>query len=144
LPHDPAVISFDFTADRSVLVVQSFFSLEFTHWPSGSPLGPASSLHATIHWGVVILTGDRRAIVGGFSGRITGFDLETMVTPAAASVDEMIRLAELAPGRRIMSQGSVVPISSTEWTERWEQLRHTQDARSRTPAATPTTDRAGP
>ena len=67
-----------------------------------------------------------------------------MVTPTTASADEMTRLAELAAGRRIMSQGSVVPISSTEWTDRWEQLRHTQDAPSRTPAATPATDRASP
>ncbi len=76
-----------------------------------------------VQWGVAIPAGDRRAIVGGFSGRLTGFDLEKMVMPTTASVDEMTRLAELAAGRRIMSQGSIVPISGTEWTERWEQLR---------------------
>ena len=144
LPHNPAVLSFAFTADRRVLVVQGTSSLEVTHWPSGSPLGPASSLRDTIHWGVVIPAGDRRAIVGGFSGRITGFDLEKMVTPTTASVDEMTRLAELAAGRRIMSQGSVVPITTAEWTERWEQLPHADDAPSRTPAATPATDRSDP
>jgi hypothetical protein len=127
-----------------VLVVQDDASLQVTDWPSGSPLGPVSSLRDTIHWGVVIPAGDRRAIVGGFSGRITGFDPEKTVTPTTASVDAMTRLVELAAGRRIMSQGSVVPISSTEWTQRWEQLRPTQDAPSRTPAATPATDRASP
>ena len=65
------------------------------------------------------------------------------MTPTTPSVDEMTRLAELAAGRRIMSQGSVVPISSTEWTERWEQLRHDQEAHSPMPDAAPVTDRAG-
>ena len=82
-----------------------------------------SSLRDTIHWGVVIPAGDRRAIVGGFSGTVTGFDLEKMVTPTTASADELTRLAELAAGRRIMSQGSVVPISRAEWTDRWEQIQ---------------------
>jgi hypothetical protein len=86
----------------------------------------------------------RRANVGGFPGRITGFDLQKTVAPTTESADDMTRLAELAAGRRIMSQGSVVPISSTEWTERWEQLPHTQDVPSWTPTATPVTDRTGP
>ena len=46
------------------------------------------------------------------------------MTPTDGTADELTRLAELAAGRRIMSQGSVVPISSAEWTDRWEQLRH--------------------
>ena len=144
LPHNPAVLQLRLHGDRRTLVVQGSSSLEVTHWPSGTPLGPAWGLRDSIHWGVAIPAGDRRAIVGGFSGTITGFDLEKMVTPTTASVDEMTRLAELAAGRRIMSEGSVVPISSTEWAERWEQLRHTQDDPSRTPAAAPATDRAGP
>jgi hypothetical protein len=67
-----------------------------------------------------------------------------MVTPTSSSSDEMIRLAELAAGRRIMSEGRVVPLSTTEWADRWEQLRHTEDDPARTPATTPATDRAGP
>ena len=107
-----------------------------TDWPRGTPLGPRWRLGDDIHWGVVIPAGDRRAIVGGFSGTMTGFDLEKMVTPTTGTADELTRLAELAAGRRIMSQGSVVPISSTEWTERWEQLRHSRDLPSPTPATT--------
>ncbi|MGP0069136.1 MAG: WD40 repeat domain-containing protein [Isosphaeraceae bacterium] len=144
VPDDPTLVGFDFTADRRVLVTQGWASLRVTHWESGTPLGPGSTLRDTVHWGVAIPAGDRRAIVGGFSGRITGFDLEKMVTPTMASADEMTRLAELAAGRRIMSQGSVLPISSTEWTDRWEQLRHAQDGLSRTPPAAPATDQASP
>ena len=117
--------SFASTSPRTVarLVVQGPYSLEVTHWPSGTPLGPESTIRDTFHWGVVIPAGDRRAIVGGFSGLIIGFDLEKMVTPTPASADELTVLAELAAGRRIMSEGRVVPISSTEWTDRWERLQ---------------------
>ena len=144
LAHDPAQLCFEFSADRRTLVVQGPYSLEVTHWQSGAPLGPESTIRDTFHWGVVIPSGDRRAIVAGFSGMVIGFDLEKMVTPTTASAVEMTRLAELAAGRRIMSEGRVVPLSSAEWADRWEQLHHTQDAPSRTPAPTPGTDRAGP
>jgi WD40 repeat protein len=144
LPHNPTMLSFDFTADRRVLVVQSSSPLEVTHWPSGTPLGPASRPRDTIYWGLVIPAGDRRAIVGGFAGTIVGYDLERMLTPTTASVDEMIRLAELAAGRRVMSAGNVVPITSAEWAERWEQLRRTEGAHSEKPSATSATDRARP
>jgi hypothetical protein len=95
-------------------------------------------------WGLKISAGDRRAIVGGYAGTIVGYDLEKMVTPMTASVDEMIQLAELAAGRRIMSEGNVVPITSAEWADRWEQLRRAEGAHSETPSTTSPTHRAGP
>jgi hypothetical protein len=36
----------------------------------------------------------------------------------------LVRLAELAAGRRILEGGQVVPLDSTEWAERWD--RHQQ------------------
>ena len=143
VPHDLSLIKFEFTADRRILVALGGLSLEVTDWPRGTPLGPRWGLGDDIHWGVVIPAGDRRAIVGGFSGTMTGFDLEKMVTPTTGTADELTRLAELAAGRRIMSQGSVVPISSTEWTERCEQLRHSRDLPSPT-RAIPAADHTGP
>jgi hypothetical protein len=144
LAHDPAQLCFEFSADRRTLVVQGPYSLEVTHWQSGAPLGPESTIRDTFHWGVVIPSGDRRAIVAGFSGAVTGFDLEKMLTPTPATTEELTLLAELVAGRRITSEGRVVPLSTTEWADRWEQLRHTQDAPSGTPATTPATDRAVP
>jgi len=144
VPCNPALLSFAFTANRRWQIALGMRSLQATDWRSGAQLGPEWGLRDGIRWGVAIPAGDRRAIVDGFSGTIVGYDLEKMVTPTTAPVDEMIRLAELAAGRRIMNQGRVVTISSAEWADRWEQLRHTRDAPSRTPAAAPATDRAGP
>jgi hypothetical protein len=70
-----------------------------------------------------IPAGQSRVIVGGFSGSLVGYDLKTMVTPADAPMEELVHLAELAAGRRILSQGSVVPLNSAEWAERWQRLR---------------------
>jgi len=73
----------------------------------------------------VIAAGDRRVVVGGFDSRIMGFDLEMMVTPAPAPAEDLTRLAEVVAGRRIMTQGLVVPINSAEWTDRWNELQRT-------------------
>jgi hypothetical protein len=32
-------------------------------------------------------------------------------------------LIELAAGRRILSEGNVVPLNSAEWLERWQAVR---------------------
>ena len=124
LPHAPSwIFSFDFTADHRRLVTVGSAYLQVTDWRSGAPLGPEWRLRDTITWGVVVPAEDRRAIVGGFSGTVVGYDLEKMMTPTSAPAEELIRLAEVVAGRRIMNQGSVVPITSTEWTDRWEELR---------------------
>jgi hypothetical protein len=38
-------------------------------------------------------------------------------------MEDLAALAELAAGRRILSQGNVVPLNSAEWLERWEKVR---------------------
>jgi hypothetical protein len=76
---------------------------------------------------VAIPAGDRRVIVGGFSRSLVGYDLKAMLTPATAPAEDLVRLAELAAGRRILSEGRVVPLSSSEWAERWQRLRARPD-----------------
>jgi len=125
LPHNIDMISFDFTMDLRWLTVQSMSSLELTDWPSGAPAAPEWSLRNGLLWGCVIAVGDRRVVVGGFDGRIMGFDLEMMVTPAPAPAEDLTRLAEVVAGRRIMTQGLVVPINNAEWTDRWNELQRT-------------------
>jgi hypothetical protein len=44
-----------------------------------------------------------------------------MVTPASAPAEDLVRLAELAAGRRILSEGRVAPLTSAEWVERWQR-----------------------
>jgi hypothetical protein len=62
------------------------------------------------------------------SGTVLGYDLEKIVTPTSAPIEELTKLAEMAAGRRIMSQGNVVPLSSAEWTGRWQHLQGTGNA----------------
>jgi hypothetical protein len=47
-----------------------------------------------------------------------------MVTPAPGRIEDLMQLAELAAGRRILDQGRVVPLTQSEWSERWQQLQH--------------------
>ncbi len=70
-----------------------------------------------------IPAGNRRAIVSGFSRSLVGYDLKTMGTPTSAPVEDLVQLAELAAGRRILSQGNVVPLTNVEWAERWQRLQ---------------------
>ena len=123
LPHNRALMNYDFTNDRRWLVTLGSASLEVTDWRAGEPAAPELSLRGDVSWSIAVPAGDRRAIVSGYTGRIIGFDLEKMVTPTSASVDAMTRFAEIVAGRRITSQGNVVPISSAEWADRWEQVR---------------------
>ena len=62
-------------------------------------------------------------ITSGFDGIITGYDLEKMTSPATETPAQLTRVAEVAAGRRITNEGTVVPLSSTEWTERWNELK---------------------
>jgi hypothetical protein len=46
-----------------------------------------------------------------------------MTTPAPGAAEDLVRLAELAAGRRILPAGQVIPLNSAEWAERWERLQ---------------------
>src|SRR5205085_2179749 len=106
------------------LVTLSTEKLQVTDWRTKAPAGPRWDLKPGLSLAMAISAGDRRAIVGGFSGSLVGYDLEKMVTPAPGPTEELVQLAELAAGRRILSQGNVVPLNSAEWIERWQQLEH--------------------
>ena len=45
---------------------------------------------------------------------LVGYDLEKLTTPTALPRKDLVRLAEVAAGRRILSEGNVVPLSSSE------------------------------
>jgi eukaryotic-like serine/threonine-protein kinase len=123
LPHNDDLLGFDFTKDRRWLAVSSTKSLELTDWRSGAPAAPEWSLRGGLSWGCVIPAGDHRVVVGGFDGRITGFDLEKIVTPVTAPAEDLMRVAEVVAGRRITNDGNLVPISSNEWSDRWKELQ---------------------
>jgi eukaryotic-like serine/threonine-protein kinase len=127
LSHNRSLINYDFTGDRHWLAVVGIISLELTDWRSGMPAGPEWSLRDGLRWSVKIPAGDRRAIVGGFDGIITGYDLEKMTKPASATPEHLTGTAEIVAGRRITNDGNVVPLSTAEWTQRWEQQRRAGD-----------------
>jgi len=121
--HQDLLQDFGFTADRRWLVSLSLNDLQVTDWRTKTPAGPLWNLGPTNQLALAIPAGNRRAVVGGFSGSLVGYDLEKMVTPATASVEDLIQLAELVAGRRILSQGNIVPLTSAEWAERWQRLQ---------------------
>ena len=87
---------------------------------------------------------DRRAIVSGGLGAIVGYDLQGMAPPLSASRKLLAKLAAVVAGRRTKNRGNLVSINSGARTDRWEQLRRSPDAPSRTPTAAAATDRPGP
>ncbi len=122
-PHPAGMYGFAFTSDRRWLVSIGPEGLRLADWRTKTPAGPVWDLRSGIRFAPVMPPGDRRVIVGGFGGSLDAYDLKRMLTPATQSAEELLRLAELAAGRRILSNGNVVPLSSSEWAERWQQLR---------------------
>jgi WD40 repeat protein len=121
--HPSTVQDISFTADRRALVTIGHQELQVTDWRTKTPVSPLWNLKPNLNLAMEIPAGQSRVIVGGFSGSLVGYDLKTMVTPADAPMEELVHLAELAAGRRILSQGSVVPLNSAEWAERWQRLQ---------------------
>ncbi|HEV3383333.1 MAG TPA: WD40 repeat domain-containing protein, partial [Gemmata sp.] len=113
------------TADRRWLVTQSPGSLQVTDWRSKTPVSPQWNLKPNFNLAMDIPNGRHRVIVGGFSGSLVGYDLELMSTPVDGSIQNMVELAEVAAGRRILDQGNIVPLNSTEWAERWLRAQKT-------------------
>ena len=85
-PHVPYSAMFDLTSDRRWLIALGVATLQATDWRAGAPIGPEWRIRDRLLWGVDIPAGDRRAIVGGFTGTVVGFDLEKMVTPDNGTV----------------------------------------------------------
>jgi hypothetical protein len=144
MPCHASSFTVEFAAGRRRAAGQGAFFLQAWDWPTMTPIVPEWRLGGNAHWGLGISADDRRAIVGGFDGDLVGYDLEAITTPSPWPVEDLAAFAEVVAGRRVLEGGNVVPIDGDEWRERWEQVRHNPHASSRTPAATPATDRAGP
>jgi WD40 repeat protein len=122
-PHPTGLQDFGFTADRRWLVTLGIGELRVTDWRTKTPVGPLWDLKSGLRLALEIPAGDRQVLVGGISGSVVGYDLTKMLTPAAEPAEDLVPLAELAAGRRILSNGNVVPLSSAEWAERWQRLQ---------------------
>ncbi len=127
-PFPVPIVDFRVTADRRAVVTLGVRELQVSDWQTKTPVSPVWESRRDFNLAMEIPAAERRVIVGGFSGVLTGYDLEAMLTPATASVEDLLRLAELVSGRRIPSQGNVVPLSSSEWAERWRELRQQNPA----------------
>ncbi len=104
--HYYPLLDFYFTADDRWLVTVGDKDLQITDWRTKTPAAPPWKLQSDVNLAVTIPSGDRRAIVGGFSNSLVGYDLELMLTPVKAPVEDLVRLAEvvsapdLEPGQR--------------------------------------------
>jgi WD40 repeat protein len=117
------LMGFGFPANRRWLVGVNFKSLQLTDWRTKMPASPEYKLEGGPNLSLAIPLGERRAIVSGFSPSVVGYDLEALATPATAPAEELVRLAEVVASRRILSEGRVVPLTSAEWTERWQRVQ---------------------
>jgi WD40 repeat protein/tetratricopeptide (TPR) repeat protein len=120
--HPSAVQDFRFLADRRALVSLDHWGLQVTDWRTKIPITPLGDHRPDFNLTVEIASGDHQAIVGGL-GSLLAYDLDTMLTPTKAPAEELLRLAELSAGRRILSQGNIVPLNRVEWLERWRHLQ---------------------
>ncbi len=121
--HSSLLQDFGFTADRRWLVTLGTTDLQVTDWTTKAPASPSWGLGRGYNLALRIPAGDRRVVVGGFSRALVGYDLKTMVTPATGPAESLVQFAEVVAGRRILSQGRVVPLTSAEWAERWRWLQ---------------------
>ena len=120
-------VDFGFAAAERWLLTLGAVDLQVTDWQTRTPVGPLWVLKPRFNLELVIPEGGSRVIVGGFADTLVAYDLEKMVTPVTAPANDLIPLAELAAGRRILSEGRVVPLTSAEWAHRWQELS-TRDA----------------
>lgn len=119
--HPSGIMDFGFSSDGRWLITLGLEDLQLTDWRAKTPASPLLPLGRNLHLALALPPGDRRVIVGGFSDSLEAYDLKAMATPLRDAVEDLVPLAELAAGRRILSRGSVVPLSSSEWAERWRQ-----------------------
>jgi WD40 repeat protein len=121
--HASGFNGFDFTQDRRWLVTINSTELQVIDWPTKAPVSPLWKVEPYSTVALAVPDGGRRAVAGGFSSSLVGYDLETMGTPATASIEDLVALAELTAGRRIQSQGNIVPLNGSDWLERWRMLQ---------------------
>jgi WD40 repeat protein/tetratricopeptide (TPR) repeat protein/tRNA A-37 threonylcarbamoyl transferase component Bud32 len=133
--HDQWFGFFEFTSDWRWLVTVGDDEMQVIDWPSKIPVSPRWKTKPQIKLGLEIPAGDSRAIVGGFSPWMVGYDLKAMQAPATDRTEDLVALVELAAGRRILSEGNIVPLNSTEWEERWEKVQKAGVAALKKPAA---------
>jgi WD40 repeat protein len=120
LGTDPVI-----TADQRWLLTRNAVSFQITDWRSKTPVSPSWNLKPHFNLAMDIPPAERQVILSGFHGSLVGYDLEKMVAPARAPIEDLVQLAELAAGRRIVDEGSVVPLNGVEWEDRWVHSQQT-------------------
>jgi hypothetical protein len=119
--HRDLLLDARFTPDGRRLVTLGTSDLQVTDWRTRTAVSPLWDLGG-LNLSLAVPSGGGRAIVGGGSRSLIGYDLQAMSTPTAAPEARLVDLAELAAGRRILGSGRVVALTGSEWEERWERL----------------------
>jgi hypothetical protein len=85
---------------------------------SGKRMLPANLLGKREYtWAVVLSADGKRALANGNHG-VTAVDLSDLIELDARSTHELVRLAELAAGRRVFD-GDLTGMTVEEWLARW-------------------------
>jgi eukaryotic-like serine/threonine-protein kinase len=134
-----SLLDFALTLDRRWLTATGPHGSVLVDSSTGAPVAPHLFGDQAINLRVTIPPDGRRAIVSGFGEEVIGYDLASLLTPAAGSVDELIARAELLSGERILENLELVQLTPYEWAERW--ARRLQDPGSSPPGtAAPDSD----
>jgi hypothetical protein len=121
--HKLGFSDFTLTRDQRWLVTTGIGETNVVDCRTGAPMAPPlPGSQQQLNLRVVVPHNNSRAVVSGFSGSLLGHDLRAVLTPTTGSIDEITLRAELASGQRVHETGSLVQLSATEWSERWEQL----------------------
>jgi WD40 repeat protein len=120
--HPSLLMDFGLVSDRW-LVTLGMNELQVSDWRDKSPVGPLWNLRNGTQLSLAIPSGGRRAVVGGFSRSLVGYDLGAMTVPNELPADEILAFAELVAGRRILDSGNVVSLTGEEWADRWQRVQ---------------------
>jgi WD40 repeat protein/tRNA A-37 threonylcarbamoyl transferase component Bud32 len=127
LPHTESLMDFTFPANRW-LVTLGERTLLLMDWQTRSHLTPLLPLGKRLSLRLGLPAGEQQLFVGGFSGTLDAYDWQSLTTPIQGDPADLVRLAEVCAGRRIVN-GQVVPLDSAEFAARWQHLQRGSSVR---------------
>jgi serine/threonine protein kinase/WD40 repeat protein len=127
MEYDNDVMDAAITPDGcfALTAVRGRQELQFWELATGRRLAPPVRLgprDGSSSLTVSITPDGTRAIVGSLPSDLTVVDLEVLLSPPAASTNDLVLLAELATSRRI-ELGDLSGLTTDQWLVRWDSLQ---------------------
>ena len=114
------LIDFALTPDRRWLATTGEGRTVLSDAKTGAPIAPPLFGGEATNLRVNIPPDGRRAIVSGLAPAVVGYDLPALTTPTAEGLDDLLARAELVACARVMENLDLMPLTPSEWADRWE------------------------